>query len=109
LWRAASQVILGAMAVDREAIVARARVVYDAYDRRDWDAFFANADPEPEWDPVEENVVYRGREEILAYFGRWVEAWVEFHAEPEQIEVSPDGDRTLAEFATAARSWAATL
>jgi ketosteroid isomerase-like protein len=75
---------------------ARAEAVSAAVNRRDWDAVFAELDPEVEWTPVEEGVCYRGREAFLEYTLRFLEAWEEFRMELEHIEVAPTGDRTLA-------------
>jgi ketosteroid isomerase-like protein len=83
-------------AIERvEGIVAHMRALYAGYNRRDWDALFAELDPGFVWDPVEENVSYRGRSAITEYFERWLDAWVEFRAEPERIEVAPDCKRML--------------
>jgi ketosteroid isomerase-like protein len=42
-----------------------------------------------------ENATIRGREALIAYFERWLEAWDEFHREIEAIEVAPAEDRVF--------------
>jgi ketosteroid isomerase-like protein len=76
-------------------IKARIESVLAARNRGDWDALFAEIDPDAEWEPIAEPVVYRGREEIAAYFARWDEAWAEFRIEVERIDVSQDEDLAL--------------
>ena len=49
---------------------SRAVTLYAALNRRDWDAFFAQTDPEVEWTPLDENTSYRGRGALIAYIER---------------------------------------
>jgi ketosteroid isomerase-like protein len=74
---------------------ARIEAVLAARNRGDWEALFGEIDPDAEWEPIAETVVYRGREEITGYFARWDEAWAEFRIDAERIEVSGDGNRVL--------------
>jgi ketosteroid isomerase-like protein len=74
-------------------IKARIEAVLAARNRRDWDALFAEIDPDAEWEPIAESVIYRGREAIIEYFARWDEAWAEFRIDAERIEVSQDENR----------------
>jgi len=60
-----------------------------AYNTRDWDAFSAELDPEVEYTPVEESIVYRGPEAVIRYVERWLEAWDTFSGEAEEIENTP--------------------
>jgi ketosteroid isomerase-like protein len=77
----------------RALLVDRARAAYDAYNRRDWDGFFARLDPEYEFVPVEEGIAYRGREDVFSYFQRWLGAWDQFVIEVEETEMTPDASR----------------
>jgi ketosteroid isomerase-like protein len=82
--------------LDRQReIKARIEAVLAARNRGDWDALFAELDPDAEWGPIAETVIYRGREAITEYFARWDEAWAEFWVEAERIDVSRDEDRAL--------------
>ena len=76
-------------------IKARIEAVLAARNRRDWDALFAEIDPDAEWEPIAESVIYRGREAIIEYFARWDEAWAEFRIDAERIEVSQDENWVL--------------
>jgi ketosteroid isomerase-like protein len=68
------------------------RKLLEAFNRRDLDALFAQLDPEMEYRPVEENVVYRGREACTEYIARWLGAWDKCVVHPEEIEISPAED-----------------
>lgn len=75
-----------------ENLIERAHAVYEAYNTRDWDAFFADFHEEDyEWVPVEEGVAHRGREQVLAYHSRWLEDWAEFVIDVEEIKLNPVG------------------
>jgi len=52
------------MTEDQAEITARAQRVYAAYNRRDWDALFAETGPDWEWDVVEEIMPFRGYPEV---------------------------------------------
>jgi ketosteroid isomerase-like protein len=67
-------------------IVERVRRLYAAYSRRDWDAYFADTDPEFEWDPTEQGGVFRGRRAITELAENWFSTWAEWQWEPEEIE-----------------------
>ncbi len=69
-------------------IVARVERFYAAYNRRDWDAWFAEVDPEIEWDPVEEGEVYSGREVLIGVAENWLSTFEHFEWAPEEIELS---------------------
>jgi ketosteroid isomerase-like protein len=71
------------------------RAVLTARNSGDWDAVFAYIDPDTEWEPIAESVVYRGREAIAEYFARWDDAWAEFRVDVERIDVAPDEDMAL--------------
>ena len=79
----------------QQEIKTRIEAVLAARNRRDWDEVFAELEPDAEWEPIAEAVVYRGREAITAYFARWDEAWEEFEIDAERIDVSQDGDLVL--------------
>ena len=76
-------------------IRARIEAVLAARNRGDWDALFAEIDPDAEWEPIAETVVHRGRDAITEYFARWDEAWAEFLIDVERIDVSRDEDLAL--------------
>jgi ketosteroid isomerase-like protein len=80
------------MSQENVEITERVRKFLEAFNRRDLDVFFAQLDPEVEYTPVEENVVYRGREAFTEYIGRWLEAWDKCVVQPEEIEISPAGE-----------------
>ncbi len=84
-----------AVSAENAEIVERAELAYAACNRRDWDGFVAEAYSEAdyEWDPVEENVSHRGREAVIEYTERWLEAWAEFEIAAEDIEIAPGADR----------------
>ena len=84
------------MTTDRRALlVDRARAAYDAYNRRDWDGFFAHLDADYEFVPVEEGVAYRGREEVIGYQDQWLSVWDEFVVEVTEVELARDGSRVF--------------
>jgi ketosteroid isomerase-like protein len=66
-----------------------------AFSKRDWDAFAAELDPEMEYTPVEEQVVFRGPEAATRYAERWLEAWETFSAEAVEVESAPAADRAF--------------
>ena len=76
-------------------IKAQIEAVLAARNRGDWDALFAELDPDAEWEPIAETVVYHGREAIAEYFARWDDAWAEFRVDAERIDVSQDEDLAL--------------
>jgi ketosteroid isomerase-like protein len=76
---------------DPTAAERNLRAMFVAFNDRDWDAFFEAVDPEFEYAPVEENIAYRGRETLIAYFESWYEAWEMYGNEPEEMIVTEDG------------------
>ncbi|SRR2546423_12354193 len=80
------------MSQENVEITERVRKLLEAFNQRDFDVFFAQLDPEVEYTPVEENVVYRGREAFTEYIARWLEAWDKCVVQPEEIEISPAED-----------------
>ena len=66
-----------------------------ALNKRDWDAFSAELDPEMEYTPVEEQVVYRGPEAATRYVEGWLEAWETFSVEAEEVESTPAENRAF--------------
>src|SRR5919109_443581 len=86
------------MSERRSEIEARVEATTAAVNRRDWDAAFAEVDPEIEYTPVEENVTYRGREAMTGYLERFFEVWDDHRLELEEIEVAPTEDRLFAAF-----------
>ena len=91
------------MSERRSEIEARVEATTAAVNRGDWDAFFAEVDPEIEYTPVEENVTYRGREEMTGYLERFFEVWDDHRMELEEIEVAPTEDRLFAAFRVSGR------
>jgi ketosteroid isomerase-like protein len=89
------------MSEENVEIVERARRFYAAFNRRDWDGFFAETDPEFEWDPTEDGSVSRGRRAITEVVENWFSMWEEFQWEPEEIELSSKGERMFVSL----RSW----
>ena len=71
------------------------RRLWAALNRRDWDAFSAELDPEMEYTPREEHAVYRGPEAVIQYVERWLEAWDTFSGEAEEVESAPTEDRAV--------------
>jgi ketosteroid isomerase-like protein len=81
---------------DRQGeIKERIEAVLAARNRKDWDALFAEIDPDAEWRPIAETVVCRGRDAITEYFARWDEAWTDFRIDAERVDVSRDEDLAL--------------
>jgi ketosteroid isomerase-like protein len=72
-----------------------ARRLWAALGRRDWNAFSAELDPDLEYRPVEENVIYRGSEEVVQYAERWLEPWDAFLGEVEEVTSAPGEDRAF--------------
>ena len=89
------------MSEENVEIVERARRFYAAFNRRDWDGFFAETDPEFEWDPTEEGGAFRGRRAITEVVEDWFSTWEEFQWEPEEIELTSKGERMFVSL----RSW----
>jgi ketosteroid isomerase-like protein len=71
------------------------RRLWAALNKRDWDAFSAELDPEMEYTPREEHAVYRGPEAVIQYVERWLEAWDTFFGEAEEVESAPAEDRAF--------------
>ena len=72
------------------------RRLWAALSKRDWDAFSAELDPDVEYTPVEEHVVSRGREAVIRYVERWLQAWETFSGEIEELVSAPEEDRAFA-------------
>ena len=72
-----------------------ARRVWAALSKPDWDAFSAELDPEIEYTPVEENVVYRGSEAVARYAEQWLDAWETFTGEVEEVIGAPIENRAF--------------
>ena len=89
------------MSEENVEIVERVRRLYAAYNRRDWDAYFADTDPEFEWDPTEQGGVFRGRRAITELAENWFSTWAEWQWEPEEIELTSNGERMFVSL----RSW----
>ena len=71
------------------------RRLWAALSKRDWAAFSAELDPEMEYTPVEEQVVYRGPEAVTQYAEGWLEAWETFSGEVEEVVSAPEEDRAF--------------
>ena len=71
------------MSERRSEIEAQVEATTAAVNRGDWNAFFAEVDPEIEYTPVEENVTYRGREAMTGYLDRFFEVWDDHRMELE--------------------------
>ena len=54
-------------------------------------AYFADTDPEFEWDPTEQGGVFRGRRAITELAENWFSTWEEWQWEPEEIELTSNG------------------
>jgi hypothetical protein len=66
----------------------------DAFNRRDFDAIFVEADPElelHEWPTAPGAQVYRGRDRVLEGIANWFDSWEWMHVEIGDI--SEIGDR----------------
>jgi hypothetical protein len=77
---------------DHADIRARAEAFYAAYNRRDWDAWLAAADPEMDWNPVEEGGSFSGRESLVTLAENWLSAWESWEWEPEEMLIAPSGE-----------------
>jgi uncharacterized protein len=69
------------------------RSIYEAVNRRDWDAAFRDQRPDVELTtpPLGPRAgTYRGRQEIQGYFEGWFTAFETVHAEPEELVESGD-------------------
>jgi ketosteroid isomerase-like protein len=78
------------------ANVAYARGFVDAWNRRDFQSFLDDMDPEYEWVAAHEHPgakSNRGREEVAAYMGDWLATMPDIRVEAE--ELVEDGDRVL--------------
>jgi ketosteroid isomerase-like protein len=69
--------------------VAVVRAVYDAFNRRDREAFLAACDPAAEWHVtgavMDQQRVYRGGEAIWEYVNSFADEFDEFRADAEEI------------------------
>ena len=83
------------MSKENEEIGEPVRRLWAALGKRDWDAFSAELDPEIEYTPREEQVVYRGPEDVMRYVERWLEAWQAFSGEVEEVVSAPAEDRAF--------------
>jgi ketosteroid isomerase-like protein len=83
------------MSQENVEVTDRVKRLFVAFNERDWDALFAELDPEVEYMPIEEHATIRGREAFTEYLERWLEAWETFMGEAEEIEVTPAGDRAF--------------
>jgi ketosteroid isomerase-like protein len=74
------------------------RALFDAYNRRDFEAAVQYAHPEVEWHPglteLDVSPRYRGREELRRFFETITEAWESYVVVPEETVAAP-GDRVL--------------
>ena len=69
------------------------RSVYEATNRRDWDAAFRDQSPDVEFTTPPRGInagTYRGREECQAYFEEWLTPFEAVSAEPEELLESGD-------------------
>jgi ketosteroid isomerase-like protein len=71
------------------------RRLWAALSKPDWDAFSAELDPDIEYTPVEEQVLYRGPEAVIQYTERWLDAWDTFLGEVEEAKSAPAEDRAF--------------
>ena len=71
------------------------RRLFAAFNKRDWDAFSAELDPEVEYAPVEVHTTLRGREAVAQYAEQWLEDWDTFSAEAEEVKSTPVQDGAL--------------
>lgn len=73
------------------------RALFGDFGRRDFEAALAKLDPEVDWgeppDMPESVGAYRGREGVIAEFGRFMSAWAELEVDLE--EVHEVGDRVV--------------
>ena len=83
------------MSQEKVEVGEPARRLWAALNKRDWDAFSAELDPEMEYAPREEHAVYRGPEAVVEYAKRWLEAWDTFFGEAEEVESAPAEDRAV--------------
>ena len=89
------------MSQENVEIIEQARRLYAAYNRRDWDGYFAETGSEFEFDPTEQGGVFRGRRALTELAENWFSTWEEWQWEPEEIELTPKGERMF----VALRSW----
>jgi len=66
-----------------------------AFNKRDWDAFSVELDPEVEYEPFEEHATFRGPEALVRYAKQWFEAWDTFSVETEEVESTPAENRAF--------------
>jgi ketosteroid isomerase-like protein len=78
------------MSQDNVEVGEPVRRLWAALNKRDWDAFSAELDPEVEYTPVEEQVVHRGPGAVIQYAERWLEAWETWLGEVEEVESAPE-------------------
>ena len=78
------------MSQEKMEIAGGVRRLGAAFNKRDWDGFFAELDPEVEYAPIEVHGSRRGREALTEYLEQWLEAWETFSAEAEEIEIAAE-------------------
>jgi ketosteroid isomerase-like protein len=75
------------------------RVMFDAFNRRDFDVALSGMDPEVELHPalteLDVRDCYRGRDEVRVFFETITDAWDQYVVEPLEMTETPDG-RVLA-------------
>ena len=85
------------MSEENVEIVERVRRLYVAYSRRDWDAYFADTDPEFEGSNGTGRRVSRPPA-ITELAENWFSTWAEWQWEPEEIELTCNGERIFVSF-----------
>ena len=72
--------------------VDRLRAGYHAFNRRDFDSFLADIEPDAEWwvDALPEPILFKGREGARRYCEQLSDAFEEWNAHPEEFLVAGD-------------------
>ncbi len=66
------------MSQENVKLIEQALRLYAAYNRRDWDGYFAEAGPGFEFDPTEQGGVFRGRRALTELAENWFSTWQEW-------------------------------
>jgi ketosteroid isomerase-like protein len=65
-----------------KALVERVRLVYEAFERGDWEPLLSSLDPDIEWHGTHDAAPVRGVEGVRESVQGWVDAWDEHRNEP---------------------------
>jgi ketosteroid isomerase-like protein len=73
-------------------LVELTRVIFDAVERKDWDAVISFHSPDSVWDASRFDVgIFEGKEAIRGLFEGWLDAYEDWHVEQEEVVALGNG------------------